>query len=77
MSRSKRIQERENIIKKRAKKHYHWLKGDNESWALFYNNIKAGVKNQFLKHTGVACSCWDCSKSVKYSKKDRVKNKKI
>ena len=75
--RAERRFNKENVVKARAKNYYTWLKRDNESWAKFYDNVKKGIHNQFVKHTGVVCSCWMCSKANKFSKKDRLANKKV
>lgn len=77
MSRAERRHRTENIIKKRIKKNSHWLKRQGESIAHITSEIKEGLHHQWIKHTGTICSCWVCSKSSKFSKKDRKNNKTI
>lgn len=77
MSRAERRYRTENIVKKRIKKNVHWLRESGQSIALITSQIKEGLHHQWIKHTGVVCSCWMCSKADKFSKKDRVKNNNL
>lgn len=70
MSRSERRFRTENIIKKRANKNYYWLNHKKQSWSTFYEDVKNGVHTQYIKQSGVLCSCWMC-KRPRYSKQDR------
>ena len=63
--RAYRRYKKEMVLKRRAKK---WYSGDNmfsigktQSWAEYWNEVKKGEIDCWLRHTGKPCSCWMCS----------------
>lgn len=55
---------------------YYWLAEKTQSWALFWEEIKAGKKCTWMRNTGVSCSCYMCSGYYKYKRptKSKLKN---
>jgi hypothetical protein len=68
MKRSYRRYEKEVHLKRRARNYYDYgFYGHNINWADFYEKIKLGEYDVWLRHTGTPCSCSMCSRG-KYSR---------
>ncbi len=77
LKRAYRRYKAKNLLKKRAKFNYYWLKKTDQSWASFWNEVQKGKINTWLRNTGVVCSCYMCSGMYKYKRPSKSEIKKL
>lgn len=75
-TRAFRRHHQERILENRVRNRYRDWHID-KSFAKTLSEVKSGEYQQNVRTQAVSCSCWMCSKSNKFSKKDRVANKKV
>ena len=79
-TRAFRRHHQERVILNRVRERYSqwtYFRNPTKTFAKILAEVKAGEIHQEVRTQAVSCSCWTCSKSNKYSKKDRVQNKKV
>ena len=79
-TRAFRRHHQERVLVNRVKERYSqwtYFRNPTKTFAKTLSEVKAGEIHQEVRTQAVSCSCWMCSKSNKFSKKDRVKNKKV
>lgn len=79
--RAERRRKKMIILKRRAKNYYHSTaniystNSERRNWAEYWENVKAGNEDVWMRHTGKVCSCDMCS--VKYEKPTNEQKRKI
>lgn len=75
-TRAFRRHHQERILENRVRNRYRDWHID-KSFAKTLSEVKNGEYQQNVRTQAASCSCWMCSKSNKFSKRDRVANKKV
>jgi hypothetical protein len=75
--RSYRRYKKQVILERRARNNHYWAANTKEeSWADFWEEVKAGDRCTWMRSMSVPCSCYICSGHSKYRRPDSAAVKK-
>lgn len=66
-------------LKRRARNYYDWswsysVNNNNLCWADYWKEVNSGETSVWMRHTGVACSCWMCSQKYDKPTAETIRN---